>query len=147
VQVSRFADLPQHDAAGQDRLGGHLRGEAEQHGRRLLRYETGRDQALGKIRGPVVGPEFPLDALATGPEEIPLAGDQPVQLGAGEADIARRPDPPHVRADDPDDRTVLLVGHAGRDGAGRHAHLRVVGGQESGGVDHGTMVPEPTRVG
>ncbi|MEV6630715.1 DUF4362 domain-containing protein [Actinoplanes sp. NPDC051470] len=76
-----------------------------------------------------------------------MADDQTVERGAGDADVAGRPDPAHVPADDPEHRAVVLVGQAGRDGAGRHAHLRVVGGQQGSGVDHGHMVPDPAGNG
>lgn len=142
AQILGFADPPQHYALGQDRLGGHLLRKAKQHRRRPLRHKTCRDQALGKIRGQVVSPKLPLDALATGPEVVPLAHDQAVELSAGYADVTRRPDPSHVPTDDPQDRTVVLVGHAGRDGAGRHTHLRVVSGQQSGGINHDHTVPD-----
>jgi hypothetical protein len=143
AQIRVLADPPQHDAARQNRLGGHLARVAEQHRRRRLRHEAGRDQALGQLHRQVVGPYLPLDGLAAGPEVVPLADDEPIQRRTGDTEVAHRPDTSDVPADDPQHRPVVLMGDTRRNRTGRHPHVLVVLGQQGGGVHHAHMVPEP----
>src|SRR5687768_1349328 len=88
--------------------------------------------------------QFPLHLLAQPGEEVPLPGDQPVQLGAGvPGQITVSEEPTLVEATDADQRTVVLDGHPGRQGIGYvGAQLGVVGGTQGGDVE----ITHPTRL-